>query len=205
VKYPPPFLLLRLCQQEDLKQPFNDHHRNSLQLIDDGHESPIPEELANEQSSQSSSSAESRSDMAFIDRAHNLSPFDHQNIMFLFSNMCLETLMPCQPPEIHVIDFYRSTDMTIGQYLEELCTNARMLCPLKECNRAMLKHFRSYAHGNGRTNVIVEEFDSGQDGIWMWNYCKICKTRTPEIRMSDVSRPYYRFTVIVGIYIIILL
>lgn len=66
--------------------------------------------------------------------------------------------MPCQEPEIHVIEYYLASDMTLGQYLEELCFDSTYLCSAESCQRPMLMHFRSYAHGTARINVLIEEF-----------------------------------------------
>ncbi|KAJ3145592.1 1-phosphatidylinositol-3-phosphate 5-kinase, partial [Irineochytrium annulatum] len=123
-----------------------------------------------------------------IQGAELLSPFNSQNIMFLFSSICTETMMPCQPPENHVIEYYRETDMTLGQYLEGLCYNANFIC--QSCNLPMLRHFRSYAHGQGRVNVVIEELESSEERIMMWSYCKVCKQRTPSIPMSEDTWKY---------------
>jgi 1-phosphatidylinositol-3-phosphate 5-kinase len=105
-----------------------------------------------------------------------ISPFTHQKIMVLYSNFCTVTGTPCHPPEIHVVEFYRETDMTLGQFLEELCFDSSYICPALDCQRSMLQHCRTYVHGNAQISVLVEEFPSPISGmeqtILMWSLCK---------------------------------
>ncbi|KAJ3300300.1 1-phosphatidylinositol-3-phosphate 5-kinase [Borealophlyctis nickersoniae] len=136
------------------------------------------------------SSLETRAGISYLlESAENLSPFGHQSIMVLYSNICSATTVPCQAPEQHLIEYYRGTDMTLGQYLEELCFNSDMVCPSKLCERKMLMHFRSYAHWQGRVNVIIEEHpclvQGMEDTILMWSVCRLCGQTSPFLPMSE--------------------
>ncbi|KAJ3413991.1 1-phosphatidylinositol-3-phosphate 5-kinase [Chytridiales sp. JEL 0842] len=140
VRYPAPFLLQRLCEQEDHRVTQN-KGRGPLGILEtqgspvlqmpasptsSPEETPTRQLLGDDDQEQSAPNAPPRASHTFLDRARSLSPFTTQSLIFLFSNMCIDTLTPCQPPETHVIDFYQSTDVTLGQYLEELCAGARM-------------------------------------------------------------------------------
>ncbi|KAJ3096281.1 1-phosphatidylinositol-3-phosphate 5-kinase [Phlyctochytrium bullatum] len=125
-----------------------------------------------------------------LDVAENLSLVHHQNLMFLFSSICTDTLMPCEAPENHVIEYYKGSDMSLGQFLENLCYSSSFICQAKNCNLPMIRHFRSYAHGQGRVNVLIEEYDSPNDAILMWSYCKICKVQTPSVVMTPDTWKY---------------
>ncbi|KAI8846669.1 hypothetical protein BC829DRAFT_397962 [Chytridium lagenaria] len=159
VKFPPPYLLLRLREQSAVMDV-----RRKKEGDDD------KKEMKHKDAEETPKSAHSPTEATPLDprisinqlleNAETLTPFNHQNLMFLFSSICTETLMPCEAPENHVID------------------------------TPMLKHFRSYAHNQGRVNVVIEEFDSPDEGISMWSYCKICKLRTPSIPMSEETWKY---------------
>lgn len=112
-----------------------------------------------------------------VEHSHTIiSPFSHQNIMVLYSNLCTVTALPCHPPEIHVIEYYRETDLTLGQYLEELCFDSSYICPSSSCQRSMLLHCRAYVHGTAQLSVLIEEFPAPISGmeatILMWSLCK---------------------------------
>lgn len=120
-----------------------------------------------------------------------ISPLFHQNLILLYCNVCTVTSSPCHSPQVHVIEYYKRSDMTLGQYLEELCFDSNYLCPADSCHRPIIMHIRSYLHGSARLNVLVEEFPCPIPGmenrILMWNYCKECKVVTPVLPMSDES------------------
>ncbi|KAK9768053.1 Mitochondrial distribution and morphology protein 12 [Basidiobolus ranarum] len=119
----------------------------------------------------------------------DISPFAHQNILVLYFNICKENTTPCQAPEIHPIEYYRKTDVTLGQYLEELCFDSNYVCPSSDCDKPLKLHFRSYAHGDARVTVKIEDSESRMPGIdqtiLMWSHCKICKKDTPVVPMSE--------------------
>lgn len=120
-------------------------------------------------------------------------PSSHQNIVVLFSIICNETATPCVGPEKMTIDFYSENDATLGQFVEHICETTEDGCP-DECGRPLNGHYRSYVHGRGRINVIVEKLQSRlpgyQDTILMWSYCKVCKTTTPIMPMSGTTWKY---------------
>lgn len=124
-----------------------------------------------------------------------ISPFYHQNIVVLYSSVCTETTVPCQGPEIRMFEYYRhQSDVTIGQYIEDLCMDATLMCPSSMCERPMINHYRSYAHGSARLNVQIESFPCPQPGmahtILMWSFCKICNSPTPVVHMSENTWKY---------------
>lgn len=124
-----------------------------------------------------------------------ISPFYHQNIVVLYSSVCTETTVPCQGPEIRMFEYYRhQSDVTIGQYIEDLCMDATLICPSSMCERPMINHYRSYAHGGARLNVQIEPFACPQPGmahtILMWSFCKICSSPTPVVHMSENTWKY---------------
>lgn len=124
-----------------------------------------------------------------------ISPFYHQNIVVLYSNVCTVTTVPCQGPEIRIFGFYRyPSDKTLGQYLIDLCTDARQPCSSFMCDYLMLQHYRSYANGNARINVMTEPFPCPlpgmSDKLLMWSYCKECNKPTPVLPMSENTWNY---------------
>ncbi|RKO96052.1 hypothetical protein CAUPRSCDRAFT_12247, partial [Caulochytrium protostelioides] len=122
-------------------------------------------------------------------------PQDRQQIAVLFTNICISKHIPCSLPELQTIEYYRDSDLPLGQYLEDMCRQADSLCDNKICgNLPMIKHLRSYTHANGRVNVVMEEFnDPGrgfQHQIVMWSFCKKCKELTGLRPMSKDAWNY---------------
>ncbi|KAJ3161653.1 1-phosphatidylinositol-3-phosphate 5-kinase [Geranomyces michiganensis] len=205
VKFPLPYLLMRLKEEEQqMANPGKKSSADKAKLetkkdlestaSEGGDERDYIRSIL-DQSGGWLASIETRAGINnLLENASSLSPFGHQSIVVLYSNVCAATSIPCQPPEQHTIEYYRGTDMTLGQYLEELCSNAELLCPAKLCDRKMLMHFRSYAHGQGRVNVVIEEFAAPvqgmEDVILMWSFCKSCNQVTPVVPMSEETWKY---------------
>ena len=207
VKFPPPFLLQRLLRDETELEQANMKKLKKSSSNPPSSSINKPKELFD-----GSESIDGGMSGSFFPNLENypletragirhllaiddtVSPFAHQNLMVLYSNICTEKSVPCQAPEIHVLEYYSDSDMTLGQYLEDLCFNSSYLCPAKQCDRPMLMHFRSYAHGQGRVNVSIEEFPSPLSGmeekILMWSFCTICQSITPVVLMSDETWNY---------------
>ncbi|KAI9270494.1 hypothetical protein BDA99DRAFT_557319 [Phascolomyces articulosus] len=124
-----------------------------------------------------------------------LNPFCHQSIIILYSNVCTVTTVPCQGPEIRLFEYYcEPSDITLGNYIYDLCHDATQPCASNMCEHTELDHYRSYAHGNARINVIIQSFPCPQPGmsekILMWSYCRKCEKPTPVIPMSENTWNY---------------
>lgn len=124
-------------------------------------------------------------------------PFDHQNLVTLYGNINSKTRLPCQPPDYITIEYFKPSDMTIGQYLEQLCFDSNYLCPQENCRQPMLNHFRSYIHGNSKISVLIDEVESSPESsfslsetIMMHSECRICKAKTPMCPMSESTWKY---------------
>ncbi|KAJ3222078.1 1-phosphatidylinositol-3-phosphate 5-kinase [Clydaea vesicula] len=195
VKFPPPFLLLRAIEEEKNFSKKLKCNNSGLNLD--------KEELQTETQSSFTGynnlenfSLETRAGLRhLLDDEEGISPFGHQNLKVLYSNVNKLTNIPCQPPELHSLEYYRANDLTLGQFLEvDLCCNASLTCSSKICGEPLFNHFRSYAHNNGRITVSIEECPPAYNGmegkILMWSVCKYCKISTPIILMSDESWKY---------------
>ncbi|KAF2729504.1 hypothetical protein EJ04DRAFT_580581 [Polyplosphaeria fusca] len=129
-------------------------------------------------------------------------PFNHQKIAVLYSVVNTKSSTPCIGPEIIALGFYRehdyddgfTPDCTLGQYVEDLCHTAAVLCDVDGCNRRMFDHARQYVHGEGQMSVHVVKNSSKikglQNTILMWSQCKICKVETQVIPMSESTWKY---------------
>ncbi|KAI8896889.1 hypothetical protein BC833DRAFT_595714 [Globomyces pollinis-pini] len=184
VQYPIPYLLQKLrdsdhngTQSFRLSQTFTD--RNNSKTGDN--QETVDLEVSN-------------SVQLLIDSAESLSPFTQQSIIVLFSNICKSNPVPCSPPQAHVIEYYRDSDLTLGQFIEDTCFGSKFLCPLKNCGNSMLLHYRTYAHGDGKLNVTVDSLPCPVEGmgdrILMWSLCKICRETTPFVPMSEETWKY---------------
>jgi 1-phosphatidylinositol-3-phosphate 5-kinase len=129
-------------------------------------------------------------------------PFEHQRIAVLYSVVNTATSTPCIGPEIIALGFYQehdyddgfTPDCTLGQYIEDLCTTAGVVCEVDGCNRRMLDHSRQYVHGEGQMTVVVQKHPPKLKGLYqtilMWSCCRICGQETQTIPMSEWSWKY---------------
>ena len=129
-------------------------------------------------------------------------PLLHQNIAVLYSVICATTNVPCIGPDVLALGFYNEhepdenfdADVTLGQYVEDLCLGARNLCTVNSCDRPMQDHHRQYVHGEAQLSIAVESRISMIKGfeniILMWSVCRICEKETPAIPMSDNTWKY---------------
>lgn len=130
-----------------------------------------------------------------------LTPYVHQNIIVLFtkhpkvdpklllssSSLITET-QSLANPETVVIAYYTDNDMPLGKFLELKCFNPNNI--LNYMNTT-----RMYTHGDGKIILTVEKspqiISSSDEGIAMWNYCKVCERYvTPVIPMSESAYKY---------------
>ncbi|KAF2132028.1 hypothetical protein P153DRAFT_364481 [Dothidotthia symphoricarpi CBS 119687] len=129
-------------------------------------------------------------------------PFNHQKIAVLYSVVNTTTSTPCVGPEIIALGFYQehdyddgfTPDCTLGQYVEDLCTSAGVICEVDGCNRRMLDHSRQYVHGEGQMSVIVQKHPPKLKGlhqtILMWSRCRVCGQETQVFPMSEWTWKY---------------
>ena len=129
-------------------------------------------------------------------------PFNHQKIAVLYSVVNTTTSTPCIGPEIIALGFYQehdyddgfTPDCTLGQYVEDLCTSASVVCEVDGCNRRMVDHSRQYVHGEGQMTVIVQKHPPKLKGLYqailMWSVCRKCGQETQPIPMSEWTWKY---------------
>lgn len=118
-----------------------------------------------------------------------LSPFGHQNIIVLSYLLAAGNNVPCEHPEFAEIDYYGSSDITLGQFAELLCSQAMQLCHAKGCGKPFLLHSRKLVHQRCQITISVERMPcpiSGMENRFlMWSTCRICGKSTPYTAMSD--------------------
>lgn len=117
----------------------------------------------------------------------------HQSISVLYSVISKKTTTPCIGPEIVTIDFFWENDLSIGQFIENVAATALRPC-VDGCGGLMMDHYRSYAHGNGKVDVIIESLQSKlpmlKNLIFTWSYCKKCGLSSPTLQLSEKSWSY---------------
>ncbi|CDO92951.1 unnamed protein product [Kluyveromyces dobzhanskii CBS 2104] len=126
--------------------------------------------------------------------SHNmLGTGPHQNISVLYSVISRKTTTPCIGPEIVTIDYFWENDISIGQFIENVVATAFRTCG-DGCGGLMIDHYRSYAHGNGKLDVIIEKLQSKmpmlKNLILTWSYCKRCGLSSPTLQLSEKSWNY---------------
>ncbi|KAF0464781.1 1-phosphatidylinositol-3-phosphate 5-kinase [Gigaspora margarita] len=206
IKFPPPYLLTRMKQAEqklsDLVQKRNWHstkdndkqHSTSSSSVGLSGILRTPEQVIAD-----AEFADAVQDHIFQVRAWEtyeynnvVSPYAHQNISVLFSKICTVNLTPCSEPEILVMEYYRESDRTLGQYLEEMSSRSAYLC--STCDRPLLMHYHSFCHGNSRITVYIDEnighSHLSVDQIFMSTRCKQCGIETSPILMSEDTWKY---------------
>ena len=129
-------------------------------------------------------------------------PLLHQNLAVLYTVICATTSVPCVGPDVLALGFYNEhetdehfdADVTLGQYIEDLCLGANNTCGADACGRKMLDHHRQYVHGEAQLSITVEphltKLNGFDDVILMWSICRNCGKETPAIPMSDNTWKY---------------
>lgn len=143
--------------------------------------------------------------------AMNLIPLDPQrrnNIYVLNSIVSIKHATPCYGPVLVVTDNYTENDMCLGLFLRKLFSEASKVCT--ECGDSYSKHYRTYSHGNGKLDLVVEQIEDSvasaghndtslsltnfgnhamddSQNIFMWSYCTKCHSATPVASMSNDS------------------
>jgi 1-phosphatidylinositol-3-phosphate 5-kinase len=134
--------------------------------------------------------------------ANMFDPYSHQNLFILYSVVCTTTSVPCSGPDIFALEFYNEhgddevfeSDLTLGQYVEDLCHTTNSLCTVNGCEKRMSEHHRQYVHGDAQISVLVQPHPSKlsgfQDVVLMWSCCKICGNETQVTPMSESTWKY---------------
>ena len=115
--------------------------------------------------------------------APSLRPEDFQGIVYLFSLGCEGAEKPCVEPTLQAINFYQPDDMTVGQFLEHLTSDAAKRCSKPTCERLLLFHFQLLVHADRRLQIAMDQFPcpspGHEDQIITWSYCRLCATPSP--------------------------
>jgi 1-phosphatidylinositol-3-phosphate 5-kinase len=64
-----------------------------------------------------------------------LTPYTQQSIMVMYSNISVNAMVHCIPLLPHLIEYYRDTDLTLGQFIEDTCFGSKFKCPVKTCEQ----------------------------------------------------------------------
>ena len=117
----------------------------------------------------------------------------HQSITVLYSMVSTKTATPCIDPQLVTVDYFWETDISIGQFIENVVSTAWMPCD-GGCNGLLFDHYRSYVHGGGKVDVLIEKFQTKlpklKNVILTWSYCKKCGTSTPILQLSEKTWNY---------------
>ncbi|KAF9941422.1 1-phosphatidylinositol-3-phosphate 5-kinase [Modicella reniformis] len=122
-------------------------------------------------------------------------PSSYRGLTFLFSKVCMTTKTTCAGPDIYPIEYYHSgSDVTLANYLGQLCVDQNYPCSFQACGRLLLDHQHIYAHGDAKVTITVGQWNPPktfkQDSIMMWSRCKVCQYETAHEYMSDDTRNY---------------
>ncbi|QDS68694.1 hypothetical protein FKW77_002785 [Venturia effusa] len=129
-------------------------------------------------------------------------PTNHQRIAVLYSMVNFKTSSPCVGPDVIALSFYNEhdlddnflPDLTLGQYVEDLCRGVNEPCTANGCEEPLFNHHRQYVHGEGQMSVIVTKYPPRlrgmQNTILMWSVCRICGQETQVIPMSENTWKY---------------
>lgn len=87
----------------------------------------------------------------------DLTAASHQHLAVLQTIICQTTTRMCDGPKLVQRHYYREgSDQTLRQFVEATILAASQKCPAKGCERVMLSHYTTYAHGQKRMHVVVE-------------------------------------------------
>lgn len=191
VKIPAPHLLMRLKETREKFAAFQQQGSDANKVSQVSRiQEPEYEQLLEEHHQRS------RAVETYIDSSSEaLSPSYHQQIVVLYSSGCLGTSMACQSPEVRRFEYYRtdSSDLTLGQYIEDTIAHAFGPCPSSFCARTLCEHYRAYAHNNSKVVVDFErcqEAHAGSTTILMWRHCHKCDITSSAVPLSENSWKY---------------
>lgn len=121
---------------------------------------------------------------------YQLYPIFHKSIHFLHSTVSIKHATPCHGPVVVVIDYYTDNDKSLGQFMDQIFLESGKICD--ECGESMLDHYKTYAHGDRKIDLIVEKVDNmNSDDLrrknerMMWSHCTECDYSTPITTISD--------------------
>lgn len=121
---------------------------------------------------------------------YQLYPIFHKSIHFLHSTVSIKHATPCHGPAVVVIDYYTDNDKSLGQFMDQIFLESGKTC--NECGERMLDHYKTYAHGNKKIDLIVERVENmnfedlrRKNERMMWSHCTECDHSTPITAISD--------------------
>jgi 1-phosphatidylinositol-3-phosphate 5-kinase len=89
----------------------------------------------------------------------DLDPAAHQHLSILETVICATTLKACDGPRLVRRYFYnKGSDLTLRQYVERTVLASSHRCPAKGCEKPMLAHYTTYAHGEQRLHMVLESY-----------------------------------------------
>ncbi|KAH8859668.1 1-phosphatidylinositol 3-phosphate 5-kinase [Schistosoma japonicum] len=137
-----------------------------------------------------------------------LDPRSYQSLSFLailFTTKCIMRPEPCVPPLIATVEFYGSSDLPLGLFLEKFCFMEQH-CRNPLCNIVMADHIQRFIQTSGSVQLMIRKLvqdpprsevltdtitQSSKDAkyrrhsrIQMWLFCPICRTNSPIRHMS---------------------
>lgn len=121
--------------------------------------------------------------------SYQLYPVFHKNIHLLFSSVSIKYSTPCLGPNIIVIDYYTDNDKCLGMFMDQIFRECNNIC--NECGESLLNHYKTYVHGNGKLDFMIEKYDNlmneseNSNQRLMWSYCKECDYSSPIVPMTD--------------------
>lgn len=80
---------------------------------------------------------------------------DHQHLYVLETTICSQTQALCSPPTIRDIHFYGENDITVGQYIDNICRDSAKSCPNVGCNRRMMVHYQTFVRSTVKKNFSI--------------------------------------------------
>ncbi|KAJ1980613.1 Mitochondrial distribution and morphology protein 12, partial [Dimargaris verticillata] len=218
VTFPPPYLLVQMEEVEDHYYRIRDEYHQFLRERTQQPHLSVPSSLltGSTPAPTLSSQEEWSDDLRLFHQYENIlneygsyiragesfiqqhtpgmvDPLYHQNLYIFSTIQRLTDLQACHPPEISLVEYYLDSDITLGQYLEEMCFNAASRCPAPpgQCDLPMTQHVRQYIHGSGNVTVSVEDcpppYSGMEQTLLIWSQCRICHQTTPVVPMSDES------------------
>ncbi|XP_042507573.1 putative 1-phosphatidylinositol-3-phosphate 5-kinase FAB1D isoform X2 [Macadamia integrifolia] len=124
---------------------------------------------------------------------------DGQGILFLMSRRNILKGTVCEQSHLSRINFYRSSDMSLGRFLRDNILNPRNQC--STCGEPPEAHVFCYDHHNGKLTVRVRQLSrelhlpgEAEGKLWMWTRCLKCKPKngilkpTRRVVISTASR-----------------
>ena len=84
--------------------------------------------------------------------------YSRQNIAYTYAVYARGHTSACIPFDLHNLQFYSHTDLSLGDFLLKYCFDESVRCPMPNCPQRFIDHDRAFLHARARLDLAVHPF-----------------------------------------------